>query len=78
MSAFEGLRGYDPTEMTGGFEQDPEAETEIQRGTAVDLVVSTAPAQELTPSASPCAENRKTIDTRKAAASGKRAGGPRV
>jgi hypothetical protein len=78
VSAFEGLRPYDPTEMTGGFEQDPEAETEIQRGTAVDLVVSTGPAQELTPSASPCAENRKTIDTRKAAASGKRAGGPRV
>lgn len=41
VSAFEGLRDYDPTEMTGGFEQDPEAETEIQRGTAVDLVVST-------------------------------------
>lgn len=52
VSAFEGLRDYDPTEMTGGFEQDPEAETEIQRGTAVDLVVSTGPAQELTPSAS--------------------------
>ena len=59
VSAFEGLRDYDPTEMTGGFEQDPEAETEIQRGTAVDLIVSTGPAQELTPSASPCAENRK-------------------
>jgi hypothetical protein len=41
VSAFEGLPDYDPTEMTGGFEQDPEAETEIQRGTAVDLVVST-------------------------------------
>jgi serine/threonine protein kinase len=37
------------------FEQDPEAGTEIERGTAVDLVVSTGPAQELTPSASPSA-----------------------
>jgi hypothetical protein len=37
------------------FEQDPEAGTEIERGTAVDLVVSTGPAQELRPSASPSA-----------------------
>ena len=37
------------------FEQDPEAGTETERGTAVDLVVSTGPAQELTPSASPSA-----------------------
>ncbi|HEY0127918.1 MAG TPA: Stk1 family PASTA domain-containing Ser/Thr kinase, partial [Rubrobacteraceae bacterium] len=34
------------------FEQDPEAGTETERGTVVDLVVSTGPAQELTPSAS--------------------------
>jgi hypothetical protein len=53
VSAFEGLRGYDPTETTGGFEQNPEAGTEIERGTAVDLVVSTGRAQELTLSASP-------------------------
>jgi hypothetical protein len=37
------------------FEQDPEAGTETERGTAVDLVVSTGPAQGLTPSASPSA-----------------------
>ena len=41
------------------FEQDPEAGTEIERGTAVNLVVSTGPAQELTPSASPSASPQR-------------------
>jgi tRNA A-37 threonylcarbamoyl transferase component Bud32 len=37
------------------IEQDPGAGTEVERGTTVDLVVSTGPAQEPTPSASPSA-----------------------
>ncbi len=35
--------------------QNPEAGTEVERGTTVDLVVSTGPAQEPTPTASPTA-----------------------
>jgi PASTA domain-containing protein len=37
------------------IEQDPVAGTEVERGTTVDLVVSTGPTQEPTPSASPSA-----------------------
>ncbi|MBD0354653.1 MAG: Stk1 family PASTA domain-containing Ser/Thr kinase [Rubrobacteraceae bacterium] len=37
------------------IEQDPEAGSEVERGTTVDLVVSTGPAQEPTPTASPSA-----------------------
>jgi tRNA A-37 threonylcarbamoyl transferase component Bud32 len=37
------------------IEQDPGAGTQVERGTTVDLVVSTGPAQEPTPSASPSA-----------------------
>ena len=47
------------------FEQDPEAGTEIERGTAVDLVVSTGPAQELTPSASPSASPTSNAESNK-------------
>ena len=42
------------------FEQDPEAGIEADRGTAVDLVVSTGPVQELTPSAAPSASPTAT------------------
>ncbi len=49
------------------FEQDPEAGIEADRGTAVDLVVSTGPVQEPTPSAAPSASPTATATATAAA-----------
>ena len=49
------------------FKQDPEAGIEADRGTAVDLVVSTGPVQELTPSAAPSASPTTTATATAAA-----------
>jgi eukaryotic-like serine/threonine-protein kinase len=51
-----GSRNETPSDQVGAgavAEQAPAAGTEVERGSAVDVVISTGPAQELTSSASP-------------------------
>ena len=55
--------------------QDPAAETDVERGTAVNVVVSTGPAQEPTTSASPSASPTASPATPTATASASPAGG---